>query len=385
MEKWNVEDIKNFLRNKTGYLKEGKNRLALILENKGADVSVEDCYVALKEVNKEQIINEKEPDPKEGGILHSRWQTAGGEWRESYRFENNSEISEEDILKKLKEHYSKYVAPEGTESIKYDEDTSETCGFINLFDAHIDKISLISETSKSNGIQDNINTFNAAFDQLLASIAFAKPEKIYFPVGNDFFNRNSTANTTKKGTPMDYNTRFEDAFEVGLRLIRLCIDKAKQVAPVEVITVKGNHDEDAVFHLGLHLSFIYENDPNVNVHRTRHQRKYFTYGVNMFGLAHGDKEKSKLGELPLLMATEEPMKWAETKYRVFFLGDLHHKIEYQFLRVKDYPGVEVRFLRSVGTSDKWHTDFGYVGIPATAEAFLFSKTKGQIANYSINI
>ena len=61
------------------------------------------------------------------------------------------------------------------------------------------------------------------------------------------------------------------------------------------------------------------------------------------------------------------------------------KIEYKFLRVKDYPGVEVKFLRSVGTSDRWHTDHGYIGIPATAEAYLFSKTKGQIANYSINI
>jgi len=85
------------------------------------------------------------------------------------------------------------------------------------------------------------------------------------------------------------------------------------------------------------------------------------------------------------MATEAPQLWADTKYRIFFLGDLHHKIEYKFLRVKDYPGVEVKFLRSVGTSDRWHTDHGYIGVPATAEAYLFSKTKGQIANYSINI
>ena len=383
MEKWNVTDIKDFLRHKPGYLKEGKNRLALILEGKDADVTVEDCETALKEIRKETIIQEQEPDPKEGGILHSRWQTASGAWRESYRFEKQEENQEKDLLEKLKEHYSKYL-PKEFEPIDY-EGSTETCGFINLFDAHIDKLSLLSETSKSSDINKNVKSFMYAFDQLLSSIALSKPEKIFIPVGNDFFNRNSTMNTTKKGTPMDYNNRFEDAFEVGLRVIRRCIDKAKQVAPVEVITVKGNHDEDAVFHLGLHLDFIYEEDPNVVVYRTRHQRKYFQYGANMFGLAHGDKEKQKVDQLPLVMATESPKMWADTKYRIFFLGDLHHKIEYKFLRIKDYPGVEVKFLRSVGTSDRWHTDHGYVGIPATAEAYLFSKEKGQIANYSINI
>lgn len=379
----NLEDIKDFLRNSPGYQKEGKNRLALLLEDRGYDVTVEDCALALREVrleNKEDLPNDIAPK----GTLHSRWQAANGEWRESYRYKEDEDVvSETEVFDKLKKHYSQYKAVD-FKHIEF-EGLTETCGFINLFDAHIDKISLASETDSNSSIIDNVNRFNLAFDQLLTSIAIAKPEKIIIPVGNDFFNRNSAANTTKKGTPMDYNTRFEDAFEIGLKLIRTCIDKARQVAPVEIVTIKGNHDEDAVFHLGLHLDLIYEDTESVNILRTRHQRKYLKYGLNMFGLAHGDKEKQKIDQLPLIMATEAPQLWADTKYRIFFLGDLHHKIEYKFLRVKDYPGVEVKFLRSVGTSDRWHTDHGYIGVPATAEAYLFSKTKGQIANYSINI
>ena len=46
----NLEDIKDFLRNSPGYQKEGKNKLALLLEDRGYDVTVEDCALALREV-----------------------------------------------------------------------------------------------------------------------------------------------------------------------------------------------------------------------------------------------------------------------------------------------------------------------------------------------
>jgi len=49
-----------------------------------------------------------------------------------------------------------------------------------------------------------------------------------------------------------------------------------------------------------------------------------------------------------------------------YLGDLHHGFEYQFLKAKDMPGVEVEYLRTVGTTDSWHEDFGWIGIPKTA-------------------
>ncbi len=44
-----------------------------------------------------------------------------------------------------------------------------------------------------------------------------------------------------------------------------------------------------------------------------------------------------------------------------FMGDIHHKQEYKFLRVKDFPGITMRFLRSVGVIDQYHNDRGYLG------------------------
>lgn len=49
----NTEEIKEFLRNKQGYLKEGGKRLRNILNKKGFNVTIKDCKVALRDINLE--------------------------------------------------------------------------------------------------------------------------------------------------------------------------------------------------------------------------------------------------------------------------------------------------------------------------------------------
>src|SRR5690606_1571640 len=119
---------------------------------------------------------------------------------------------------------------------------------------------------------------------------------------------------------------------------------------------------------------------NVVVDTSRKQRKYRKYGENMFGFAHGDKEKGKTSQLPLMMAEEEKRMWADTTHRTFFLGDIHHKEEFKFLRAKDFIGVLVKFLRSVGTTDLWHYDNGYLGIPRTGEVEIHAYDGGILAS-----
>jgi hypothetical protein len=49
----NLLEIKEFLRNRKGYLKEGSKRLRNHLNNKGFNTTVNDCKIALREVNAE--------------------------------------------------------------------------------------------------------------------------------------------------------------------------------------------------------------------------------------------------------------------------------------------------------------------------------------------
>jgi hypothetical protein len=284
----------------------------------------------------------------------------------------------ESAVKALLEEFRQYVSPVP----RFTYSKQEQCAaIINLYDAHIDKVCLVAETGYGSTVEDNVEEFERLFDRLLTHAASYAPELIIFPIGHDFFNTNGPMNTTKRGTPQDVAVKSHDSFKVGVKLLRRCIDKARHVARVKVKVIKGNHDEDKDFYLGQVLEALYETDQNTEIDTDRRQRKYEAYGLNLFGFGHGDKEARKIAQLPLMMAEEEKEAWAKTTFRSFFLGDKHHKMEYQFLRGKDFVGCQVKFLRSVGTTDAWHYDNGYIGIPRTGEVEIHSKTRGIIGHH----
>lgn len=287
-------------------------------------------------------------------------------------------VASEVAIKGLIEEFKSYVQPVP----RFTYQKQEQCAaIINLLDAHIDKVCLVTETGYGSTIEDNIQEFERLFDQLLTDCIKYAPELIIFPIGHDFFNTNGPQNSTKKLTPQAISIQSHDSFKIGVPVIRRCIDKAKQVARVKVFVIRGNHDEDKDFYMGEVLSGIYEKDENVEIDNERRQRKYEPYGVNLFGFAHGDKEANKVSNLPLLMAEEKKKEWAETSFRYFFLGDKHHTMEYKFLRAKDFIGCLVKFLRSVGTTDQWHYDNGYIGIPRTGEVEIHAKQGGMIGHH----
>ena len=250
---------------------------------------------------------------------------------------------------------------------------SNSIGLINLFDAHIDKVCIVDNTHTNSSIDYNIEHFKRAFVALFSKCLSA--EKIIFPIGNDFFNANDEKNTTVKGTPQDSLFDWKDSFSKGVELIRWCVDYMLQAGkPVDLITVYSNHDSTKLFYLSKCIELIYAGNENVNIDLQGVQRKYNIYGANLFGFAHGDKEKT--AALPLLMATERRKDWANVSNCFWFLGDKHHEKTFMFKKSLDMPSVEVHWLRAVATSDNWHYQSGYIGIPKTAYCYIFDKKHG---------
>jgi len=277
----------------------------------------------------------------------------------------------------FEDHLKKYQAPK---SKAFYHPTSNIA-VINIYDAHIDKLAFTS----SNSIEDNLNSFIESFNNLLNSTLWYNPETIVFPVGSDFFNSNGLSSLTKKGTPQDNSVKPHIAFDLGLTAIRKCIDLAKLSTNIYIPIIQGNHDEDTCFYLGKCLEFIYEFDDRVQIDSTYTKRKYFSYNDILIGFAHGSIEKKMIDKLPLVMAEEQKALWASSSHRFWYLGDIHHKQEYKFLRSKDYVGCEVNFLRSISELDQWHHDSGYIGIPKSAEASIFSTNKGEVAKFKVNL
>lgn len=297
------------------------------------------------------------------------------------RKEERFEVVEERLERLFKRLSSESIP---IHQIHYDHPReTNTAAVINLFDAHIDKLVLGNEAYAQSDIQDNVKRFEKSFGELINQVYFYKPKVIYFPVGNDFWTTNGPSNTTKRGTPQQVSTTSEESFDIGFELIIRCIDKAMQLGKVIVPIIKGNHDEDKTYYLGHSLDAYYHKNPNVLVDRSRHQRKYYQFGVNMFGFAHGDKEKRKLERVPLYMAEERKEMWARTLFRTFYLGDIHHENKYKLHLSHDGVGVEVKFLRALTDQDKWHTDEGWIGILKTAYAEIWDHDEGRKAGFEV--
>ena len=131
-----------------------------------------------------------------------------------------------------------------------------------------------------------------------------------------------------------------------------------------------------MFYAGDVISGWYKNDKNVTVDNSLEQRKYFEYGNNMIMFTHGDKEKP--AEMPLIMATEQPLMFARCNFREAHCGHLHKEM------VNEYRGIKVRFIPSICGNDAWHKMMGYEA-KRTGQAHIWSKERGYEGYLQTNI
>ena len=201
-------------------------------------------------------------------------------------------------------------------------------------------------------------------------------ERFLLPIGNDGMNSEGASRATTKGTPQDDTMDWQQSFVGYTKLMIKAINYLSQYAPVDVVVIQGNHDHERMFYAGEVLSAWYMKDDNVTVDNDTEGRKYYEYGTNMIMFTHGDKEKA--ANMPLIMATEQPMMFARTKFREVHCGHLHKEM------VNEYRGIKVRFIPSICANDSWHKLMGY-SASRCAQAYIWNKEKGCEGYLQVNI
>jgi hypothetical protein len=225
-----------------------------------------------------------------------------------------------------------------------------------------------------------IRKAEAAIDRLLSYSEPYKVNKILFPIGNDFFNSNTAENMTAHGTPQRDDPRWQRTYRLGKQVIIQAVEKMTEIAPVDIMIVKGNHDEERIFYFGDTLESWFHFNPNVTVDNRPIGRKYYSYGNALVGFAHGYYETPV--SLDGLMAYEQPELWAKSIYREWHLGDKHHKKD-MLLKTDEYKnGVVVRIFRSLAPPSVWEYDKAFVGSLKAAEAFMWSVGDGLLAQFT---
>lgn len=198
-----------------------------------------------------------------------------------------------------------------------------------------------------------------------------RPQRIFFPLGSDFFHIDGQTNHTTKGTPQDIAGTPNEILVTGCKLTQRYIDLLRQVAPVEVFFMPGNHDHHNSRALMLFLTAWYRNDDDVTVHEEYYPRVYCQYGKTLIGFHHGDTTKVK--DLGPCMAREARSMWTDTHWHIWFGGHLHTH------HVQEAGGITHYQLPSLAGQDRWHAAHGYVDSDPSLVAYLIDRHAGPVS------
>lgn len=106
--------------------------------------------------------------------------------------------------------------------------------------------------------------YNRAVDTLLKRASVHRFERVLFCLGQDLLHSNGANNATAKGTQLDCDGRFFRTYNVVRKVMIETIEKLRQIAPVDVLTVAGNHDR-SIWTLADSVECWFAKQPDVRV------------------------------------------------------------------------------------------------------------------------
>lgn len=291
-----------------------------------------------------------------------------------------------DYKKEFKEFVDNYNVSKlknFTTQKQFDNFDTKNSVLLNLSDLHVGKLAWDKEV----GSDYNVDLAKQVFLEALKNLTYQSircfgVEEFVLNIGGDFFHTNGSTNSTANGTIMnDVDTRYQKIFSKGLEILTEAVDflSSFQNVKVKLFIVQGNHDLATSYYLGESLKAFYRKEKNVEIVNDPHIRKYHKYGVSTYMLTHGD---CKDDGLPLTFATEKPEYFSSSLYRYIFLGHLHKTSRKVYLTENEVNGVVSRRLNSLSPTDAWHNSNNYVGAKRMANALVFDKEQGQIAEFN---
>jgi len=350
----------NALKTEAGVPRLSENETSITIKANSIEEIIEKCNIDTK-VWQVDYFNTKE--------------LASGEfsWTVYFKRKKSTDIDFEVIKRELKA-----MSPP-VPKLTYKPTDSKLLLSVNIFDTHLGKLAYGAETGECYDIKIAAKIYREAIDHAIYCASKYEISQVLFPIGQDFLHVDSKSNMTTAGTPQDSDSRATKIFKTGRELLVEAVEKLKSIAPVDVVCVPGNHEENSMFHLGDCVECRFWNDENVNVFNEPTTRKYYQWGQNLLAFAHGDK--TKITDLGLLMASEQPVMWSRTKFRVWNLGHFHH----QKLFVDEKTGVIIEVMPSISATDSWHAGKGYVKNIRGSVSCIYDANNGPFAKFHYNV
>lgn len=251
-------------------------------------------------------------------------------------------------------------------------------GVVALSDWHFAKYAYGPDGKRTYGKAEALLAMKFAVkDQLNRILQRGTPEKLIVVVGSDNLHIDSEFKTTTRGTPQDVEGEYEVILKPYIDANMWLIETCRQIAPVDVMVVKGNHDKSASMWLGHLLSYRYELDSDVVVIHRTHPRTYVQYGDFCLGFTHGDPEftsSSKtdrnIHKLFLTEAKAQDVHVQSVEHYYMFAGNLH------FEATRDYGVATYLQMPALCGDDRWHKENVYIGARKQSAVYIVERDRG---------
>jgi len=245
-----------------------------------------------------------------------------------------------------------------------------------LGDPHIGMLSWAQETGVDWDLAIAEKAFRGVFDRLVKTAPHCE-QAVIVNLGDYFHYDNMEGTTSRSKHSLDTDGRYAKMVQVGVRILRQMIHSAlEHHKSVRVINATGNHDDTGSLFLSVCLANIYENEPRVTIDQAPAPFHYVQHGKTMFGVHHG--HTCKPGQLPGVMAADQPVMWGDTVHRYWYTGHIHHETK------KEFPGVVQESFRTIAGRDAYAAWGGYRA-GQDSKCIVLHNLHGEVERHTVNI
>lgn len=284
-----------------------------------------------------------------------------------------------EVLRPLMEWIEKEAPDYSVPTLSVSHNDNKEVWIIPIADFHWGKYTSLDESQKKTNRELAKRRFRFLIRQVIQEASpRGTPQKIFLVFGGDWLHVDDREGNTTRGTRQDTDGVLFELVRGGCELQREAVDLLRQIAPVDVWRLPGNHDETQAFRDAQVLEAWYRNAEDVSVTVSARAREYTTYGKTLIGLTHGNNVK--LDDLPTLMATEKPREWGSCPHRLFFTEHFH-TLKTVEGRTSIYGSRGVLLCQgwTMTGDDRWHTQRGFTGSVRGVALHVVDETRGLVS------
>lgn len=259
------------------------------------------------------------------------------------------------------------------------------------YDQHHGLLAWKPEVDENWDLKISADFFDAAAVDVLSKASQYNVRQILIPIGQDWFHCDDPTFQTPIGKHrLDIEGRLLKVFETGFESLLHGIERFRQLAPVHLLWIPGNHDPQTSYYLARVIAAHYMDldgkyHRGVTVDYSPASRKIYRWGKNCIGFSHPLKKNSWERQRGIF-AEIFKHEWADADFHEIHTGHLHKIMEYEFMQADTLGShTVIRMLPSLCASDKWHWEMGFVEKNRASASFIWSQNEGLVCQYTTRV